>query len=358
MPFYWKRLRMAVCIGKRGTLMCSRKSTESRQYMSNNEIYEAALKPPKHLLIRVLYSGWLVIGLFGLMALAWSEPWSASLFTGLQSKGVSPLLINFALMPLVMTLRAVLLVESLGYLYHRFFQHLGFFTRRALVFRKNQRFHWMHHMWIYPIGRFYKRAIKYVASEKGISWSWIVPAIIASVLFTLTNGVHVSTVVFLAALGLYAQYVINLTHSRFHETEHAWVNSNYFHWLEDIHILHHWDQRYNFTIVHPLMDVLFGTYMPPKNHREELRIALEDNDLTASDLINWKYVLLEATPAERAAFVTNSYKHTRSIRKVGQLLKLLKERTLSHPQDAQAADLHSKAVGLLVELGQDPKQFE
>jgi hypothetical protein len=326
--------------------------------MSNNEIYEAALKPPKSLLIRGLYAAWVVVGLFGLMAIAWCEPWSASLFTFLQAKGVSPLLIDLIGMPLVMALRAVLLVESLGYLYHRFFQHLGFFTRRALVFRRNQRFHWMHHMWIYPIGRFYKRAIKYVASEKGISWSWIVPALIASVLFTLTNGVHVSTFIFLASLGLYAQYIINLTHERFHVADHPWVNSNYFHWLEDIHILHHWDQRTNFTIVHPAMDILFGTYMAPKTHRAELAIALEDNDLTASDLINWKYVLMEATPAERAAFVTNAYKHNRSIRKVGKLLKLLKERTISHPQDAQAADLYGKAVDFLKEVGQDPKQFE
>jgi len=326
--------------------------------MSNNEIYEAALKPPTSLLKRVLYSAWLVIGLFGLMAIAWSEPWSASLFNFLLAKGVSPLLIDFIGMPIVMTLRAILLVESLGYLYHRFFQHIGFFTRRALVFRKNQRYHWMHHMWIYPIGRFYKRAIKYVASEKGISWSWIVPALIATSLFTWTNGVHVSTVVFIAALGLYAQYVINLTHCRFHETDHPWVNSEYFHWLEDIHVLHHWDQRTNFTIVHPLMDILFGTYLAPKTHREELRIALEDNDLTASDMINWRYVLLEATPAERAAFVTNTYKHSRSIRKVGQLLKVLKDRVTSHPTDGQAQDLYTKAVALLQEIGQDPKKFE
>jgi hypothetical protein len=358
MPFYWISPGWRALAKDRDIHVLGKEHRKSRTHMSNNEIYEAALQPPKSLLNRVLYSAWLVIGLFGLMAIAWFEPWSASLFKFLLAKGVSPALINLVGMPLVMTLRAVLLVESLGYLYHRFFQHVGFFTRRALMFRKNQRYHWMHHMWIYPIGRFYKRALKYIASEKGFSWSWIVPALLASGLFAWSNGINLSSLVFIAALGLYAQYVINLTHCRFHMAEHPWVNSEYFHWLEDIHILHHWDQRTNFTIVHPLMDILFGTYLAPKTHREELAIALADNDLTASDLINWRYVLLEATPAERAAFVTNAYKHTRSIRKVGALLKLLKERVVSHPGDSRAQDLYNKAVDLLKELGQDPKNFE
>jgi len=323
--------------------------------MNNNDIYEAALKPPKSLLFRVLYSAWLVAGLFGLITIAWAEPWSASLFHLLLAKGVSQTVINFVAMPLVMTLRAVLLVESFGYLYHRFFQHVGFFTRTLLVFRKNQRYHWMHHMWIYPIGRFYKRAVDYVKSEKGLSLSWLLPALLASGLFALSNGLNASSAVFILALGLYAKYVIDLTHCRFHMVNHPWANSAYFHWLEDIHVLHHWDQRTNFTIVHPLMDMLFGTYLSPKKHREQLAIALADNDLTASDLINWKYVLLEATPAERAAFVTNAYKHQRSIRKIDRLLKLLQERTVSHPDDAQARDLYNKAAALLTELGQSPK---
>jgi len=325
--------------------------------MTNNEIYEAALKPQKGLFGSIIYAIWMILGLAGLMAIAWFEPWSAELFKLLLAKGVSSILINFVAMPAVMAARAVLLVESLGYFYHRFFQHVGYFTRRALMFRKNQRFHWMHHMWIYPIGRFYKRAVAYIASERGIDWSWVVPGLMAAGLFLLSNGVHISSFLFIAFLGLYARYVVDVTHQRFHEVDHPWVNSEYFHWLEDIHVLHHWDQRKNFTIVHPLMDMLFGTYMAPKTHREELRIALEDHDLTTSDLINWRYVLIEATPAERAAFVANAYKHSRSIRKVGKLLMLLNERIASHPADGQAQDLKNKAVALLLELRQDPAQF-
>jgi hypothetical protein len=326
--------------------------------MTNNEIYEAARKPETGLVARVAYAVWLTIGLGGMIAFAWFAPGSAALLKLLLAKGVSPMILNFVGMPLLMALRAVMLVELIGYSYHRFFEHVGVFTRTAQWFRKSQRFHWMHHMWIYPIGRFYKRAHEYIASEKGIDWSWVIPGILVAGGFVLTNGVNVGSFLFIAFLFLYARYVVDLTHKLFHEVDHFLVNSEYFHWLEDIHVLHHWDQRKNFTIVHPLMDILFGTYMAPKTHREELRIALEDHDITASDLINWRYVLIEATPAERAAFVANAYKHMRSIRKVGKLLKILNERIASHPSDAQAQDLKNKAIALLIELKQDPAQFE
>lgn len=322
--------------------------------MNNKEIYEAALKPPKSLLFRVIYAIWIVIGLGGLIGIAFAEPWSASLFKVLLAQGFCPILIKFVGVPLVMALRAVLLVESLGYLYHRFLQHVGLFTRLAQVFRKNQRYHWMHHMWIYPIGRFYKRAVAYVASEKGVGWSWVLPGLMAAGLFTLINGVSFGSAFFIFSLWFYAKNVVDLTHRRFHEAKHPWTNSNYFHWLEDIHVLHHWDQRTNFTIVHPLMDMLFGTYLAPSSHRDELKIALEDHELTASDLINWRYLLMEATPAERAAFVANAYKHSRSIRKVDKLLKLLQERVSSHPEDTQARLLSQRAIDLLKELGQNP----
>lgn len=325
--------------------------------MGHNEMYEAALKPPRTKLGQLLYSAWVFLGLAALVLLAWAEPFSARLFENLLSAGISPLLIKFVAVPAVMILRAVLLVESIGYAYHRFFQHVGVFTRLSIIFRKNQKFHWIHHMIIYPIGKMYRRRVAYVSSEKGVGWSWVLPGIIVAVLFTLTNGINMGTLVFIAALGLYAKYVVDLTHSRFHEINHPWAESNYFHWLEDIHVLHHWDQRKNFTIVHPLMDILFGTYLSPAAHREELRVALEDHELTVSDLINWRYLLVEATPVERAAFVSNARRVPRSIRKIGLLLKVLRDRVATHPEDAHARDLFGKAQALLMEVGKDPQQF-
>src|SRR5262249_39788164 len=153
-----------------------------------------------------------------------------------------------------------------------------------------------------------------------------IPAILMTSLFLLTHGLHTSTFVFVLAVFGYAKFIIDKTHSRFHEVNHPWVDSPYFHWLEDIHLLHPWDQRKNLTIVHPLMDMLFGTYLAPRTHQAELAAAKADEELTVSDLINWRYLLIEASPAEYAAFVSAARQHPRSVKKIGLLDSVLQAR--------------------------------
>lgn len=311
------------------------------------KLYEAARPKPALSLSRLAKGVWTAAGLVGLIVLAWAEPWSARFFAAARAWGWSAGVIDYALNPIVMVLRGVLAVEAFGYAYHRFFQHLGFFTRKSQVFRRNQKFHWMHHMILYPIGRFYKRSGDYVSSENGLGLSWSVPAVIAFAISFWTMGAHLGTVVFVAAIGLYAYFVIDDVHERFHLVKHSYQGSRYYAWLEDIHVLHHWDQRMNFTIVHPLMDVLFGTYLSPKSHRREIAVALEDMELTVSDLINWCYLLKEATPAEYAAFISQAKRHPRSMRKIGHLMEVLHHRIARHPGDADARDLKQKAADLL-----------
>lgn len=312
--------------------------------ISTNATYEAALKPHRSLMWRIIMSFWLVIGCGGLIAFAWAEPWSVRLADYLVSVGTPTALINFVLLPLVTIAKAVLLVESVGYVYHRFFQHVGWLTRRAQVIRRNQRFHWIHHMVIYPIGRFYKRTHEYISSEKGVGLSWVLPGIFVSAIYALTHGLNIWTAIFILGVGLYAKFVVDLTHSRFHEEKHPWISSNYFHWLEDIHLLHHWDQRYNFTIVHPAMDFLFGSYLSPRAHQAQLKAALEDKEFTVSDVINWRYLLIEATPAERAVFVSTAERHARTRKKIALLLEVLSTRIATHPDDAEAKLLHARAL--------------
>lgn len=311
------------------------------------ELYEAALPKRKLTVLRLIKNLWTAVGLVGLIVLAWAEPWSAKFFAAARGWGWSAGLIDYILNPLVMSCRAVLAVEAFGYAYHRFFQHLGFFTKKSQVFRRNQKFHWMHHMIIYPIGRFYKRAGAYVSSETGLGLSWSVPGFIAGGVALFTMGLHVGTFVFMAAIALYAVFVIDDIHSRFHLVKHSYQGSRYYAWLEDIHVLHHWDQRMNFTIVHPFMDVLFGTYLSPSTHRRELAVVLDDMELTVSDLINWRYLLKEATPAEYAAFISQAKKHPRSLRKIGHLMEVLHHRTTRFPADADARDLKQMAADLL-----------
>jgi len=310
-------------------------------------LYEAAMPQNALTLGRVLKAVWTAGGLVGLIVLAWCEPWSAKFFAAARGWGWNGVLIDYALNPLIMALRGVLGVEAFGYAYHRFFQHLGFFTRKSLMFRRNQKFHWMHHMIIYPIGRFYKRPGGYVSSEGGLGLSWLVPAFIGAAAAFAVNGVHAATFVFVAAIGLYAYFIIDDIHSRFHLLKHSYLGSRYYAWLEKIHILHHWDQRMNFTIVYPFMDVLFGTYISPATHEREIEAALADEELTVSDLINWRYLLKIATPAEYAAFISQARKHPRSLRKIGHLMEVYHHRMTHHPEDKEVRELKQRAADLL-----------
>lgn len=297
------------------------------------QLWNALLRRPDHSLRRRLLELWTAAGLLGLIALAFAEPWSKGL--------------PWPARLLVMALRGVLLVESFGYGYHRFFQHVGWLTRRSSTVRRNQMYHWMHHMVIYPIGRFYKRDTGYVAAETGLASSWTVPGFVLAGLFAALNGLSLDTAVFLAAVTAYAKLAVDTTHSRFHLAKHPWARSEYFHRLEDIHLLHHWDQAMNFTIIHPAMDMLFGTYLAPETHRAEIGAVASEDALTVSDATNWRYLLKEASPAEHAAFISQARRHPRSVRKLEQLLAALDRRLAAAPAEVEALDLHARAMALL-----------
>ena len=269
-----------------------------------------------------------------MIGLAWAEPFSA-------------MILPAWLKPVVMFARGVLLVESFGYAYHRFFQHVGWLTRKSATVRRNQMFHWLHHMVIYPIGAHYKRDTGYMASEKGLALSWLVPGWIAAALAVWTHGFTLNTLAFVSGVAAYAKLVIDETHSRFHLVNHPWKNSPYFQRLADIHLLHHWDQAMNFTIVHPLMDRLFGTFLDPDTHRAQIDAVVSEDALTFSDATNWRYMLKEASPAEYAAFITQARRHPRSIRKIELLIACLDRRLENHPAEVEALDLHRRANDLL-----------
>ncbi len=309
-------------------------------------LWAALLRRPDNSWRRRLLELWTAVGVAALIAFAWAEPFSGRLFARLLAAGASSALIAYGLKPLVMILRGVLIVESFGYAYHRFFQHVGWLTRRSGTVRRNQMYHWLHHMVIYPIGRFYKRDTGYVASETGLALSWVVPGWIMAGLAVWTHGWTLATLAFVAGVAGYAKLIVDTTHSRFHLVKHPWAGSEYFHWLEDIHLLHHWDQARNFTIVHPLMDRLFGTYLAPETHRAEIAAVASDDALTVSDATNWRYLLKEATPAEHAAFISQARRHPRSVRKVELLLAALERRLAAFPADADALDLHIRAKDL------------
>lgn len=318
----------------------------------SNALYLAALKPQVSIMKNCIKSIWLIAGLAALIGFAFAEPWSSQLFRWMLDSGFPQWLVGFVLTPLVMAIRAVIAVESVGYAYHRFGQHLGYLTRRAQAFRRNQRFHWIHHMVIYPVGRRYRLGKKYISAEKGFGLSWVIPALLGMGLFIAVHGINLASLCFVASCGLYGYLVLGIVHERFHLVEHSWINSAYYNWLEDIHILHHWDQRYNYTILHPAMDIIFGTYMDPKLHANELKLALKDEEISCSDLINWSYLLVEASPAEHAAFISTARNNPKLRRKLVLLDGILKDRLYICPDDNQAANLHQRAADLLIACGQ------
>lgn len=65
----------------------------------------------------------------------------------------------------------------------------------------------------------------------------------------------------LAAGGWGYGLFVDFLHSRFHLRDHILSRSRAFLYLQRVHDIHHIDQTKNFTIVLPLMDVLFGTYL-------------------------------------------------------------------------------------------------
>jgi len=305
------------------------------------ELWNVLLKRPDTSLRKRLLEVWTAAGIAALIAFAWAEPFSAKYLPA-------------AAKPFEMFLRGVLLVESFGYMYHRFFQHVGWLTRKSASIRRNQMYNWLHHMVIYPIGRHYKRDTGYVSSETGLATSWTVPGVIVAGLVVWTHGLGLATLGFIAGVAIYAKYVVDTTHSRFHLVNHPWKDSEYFHYLEDMHLLHHWDQAMNFTIVYPAMDVLFGTYLDPKTHREQIAAVDSGDTLTVSDATNWRYLLKEASPAEHAAFITQARKHPRSIRKIELLIACLERRLALKPAEAEALDLHVRAKDLLALVKPEP----
>ncbi len=305
------------------------------------KLWTALLRKPDHSLRRRALEVWTAAGILALIAFAWAEPFSAKYLPDWTR-------------PFVMFLRGVLLVESFGYAYHRFFQHVGWLTRRSKTVRRNQMFHWLHHMVIYPIGAHYKRDTGYVSSETGLATSWTVPGMIVAGLVVWTHGLGLTTLGFIAGVAVYAKLVVDRAHSRFHLVNHPWKDSAYFQNLADIHLLHHWDQAMNFTIIHPLMDMLFGTYISPATHRAEIAQVVTEDGLTFSDATNWRYMLKEASPAEYAAFITQARRHPRSIRKIEQLIACLDRRLALEPADIDAVDMHKRASDLFALVKPEP----
>ena len=301
--------------------------------MSTTSIYKKFLSQRHIQSYKFLNVSWAVFGTIGLYFLVIFEPWSSGLFSFLIEGGVSSNVVLFVAMPLVMLIKALVLVESIGYFYHRFAEHLGFLTRLSNQVRKNQTNHWKHHMIDYPIGPRYIRNEKYQGSQEGIAWEWAFPGFLTLGLLIIFWGVNLTSIVFFLFVVLYS-LMFAKTHARFHEKKNPWADSKYFKWLEDIHVVHHWDQATNYSITNPLFDIIFGTYVSPKKHPEFLKEAKQKHDFYPSDLINWHYMVHFAWPKTHSLQVSNLKKNKALKLKFHLILKVLKKEFKKSDGDA------------------------
>jgi len=139
------------------------------------------------------------------------------------------------------------LVESVGYLWHRWVEHrevLG----KGIAFR-----HYKHHEVQYPVTKL--RTQKY---HNANSWSWYVVGGVASgVAFLVAPWVYALS--FVLGAWAYAWGVVMHMHTAFHTSGHFLWKYKWFQKLVKLHDIHHYDNS-NYGICFFGFDRLFGTY--------------------------------------------------------------------------------------------------
>lgn len=283
----------------------------------------------KHPLRREITVG--VLLLLGMVVLLFAPfPIAAVRFLGETSPW------RFAVEGLYLVIRAFFFGEFLFYFLHRYFEHTGVTSRTLAFVRQNQQYHWIHHMVIYPLNKQYKKSNHYVNMTRGISssgWHAFLSGliIIGSV---VSMGFSWQAILFDLCMLAYGKGISHV-HDRFHYHS-SWDGNRYFQWLEDIHMLHHFDQNKNYTIVLPLVDWLFGTYYSPKGAMAPIRKYLASNDLNPSDFISYAYLVQEARPTERAVFVSAIQKYHGERRKVLSMIQALDQIGVDEPYAREA----------------------
>lgn len=157
-------------------------------------------------------------------------------------------------------LSGVLFIEFFGYIYHRWLEHgelLRYLSVERLIAKIIGR-HATHHNKLYP-SHDLRPDHPYVTED---ILSWYLPGVVLTVL-SLWLRPEGTTLVFILGGWLYGLAIDHL-HQRFHLKTHFLADNKIFLYVQKIHDLHHSHQEKNFTIVFPLLDVLFRSYLSPR----------------------------------------------------------------------------------------------
>lgn len=317
-------------------------------------IYQESIKTKLSELSQFLLWLWTAVGLVFLFWFSWREPWSMQLLAALDNPGVPSALVWGFLFPVIMIVRGFIMGETLGYIYHRYLQHFGVSTHVSSWVRKNQKLHWEHHMIVYPYGNGFTKNSKYASVESGIA-SWMYPILIALVFFLVTMGINAGTFLFLGTLLVYYKLVVDVIHSRFHIDNNSWWNNRYFQWIRKIHILHHWEQSKNYTIIAPFTDIFFGTYLSPKKFLQEVEMA--PDQIRSSHLINWRLLLLNSPGTSFASEISQIQKYPHLQKDLENACRDTVVWLKKHPEDKQAQQFFVNAHNLLTQIPQSKKKL-
>jgi sterol desaturase/sphingolipid hydroxylase (fatty acid hydroxylase superfamily) len=152
----------------------------------------------------------------------------------------------------VFAIGSLLLVEFIGYFWHRFAEHDGKLGK--LIQRK----HWVHHEEDYPVTNL--RPPERTTYKDAKSWTWYVLAAVVTAIIFLVLQLREAIPLAAGSL-LYAQCVVSYFHSVFHLEKHWLHRFGWFRRLTKLHDIHHWVPG-NFGIVFFGMDRIFGTMIP------------------------------------------------------------------------------------------------
>lgn len=155
-----------------------------------------------------------------------------------------------------------LVVEVIGYFWHRWVEHNAVFGHSI------QRYHIKHHEQDYPVEKLRPASRKYKSAR---SWSWYLATLVLVGLTLVLVSRPYNFVMILSGL-VYARFVISYMHTRFHVRQHWLTRTSFFQRIQKLHDIHHYGP-YNYGILFYFMDRIFGTYRTtfPKSKQTNFR---------------------------------------------------------------------------------------
>lgn len=156
----------------------------------------------------------------------------------------------------------VFLVEVIGYSWHRLVEHNGKLPWKRL--REWLRdLHWKHHEEDYPVNNLRPANSTEYQSSGEITWTWYAIGLVTlGILYPLFIHFLSLRDWILVAIGapLYAKFVLDLIHGKFHLPNTRLRRYGWFKRLEHLHDIHHYVPG-NYGIVFFWMDKICRTYV-------------------------------------------------------------------------------------------------